>query len=327
MNTFENISVVVCTYNRSYQLTNCLNSIKNQSVNNFEIIVIDDCSNDKTYDVANQLLLNFPQKKIHRNEQNMGLSYSRNIGAELASNEIVLFIDDDCIASRSWIEEMVKPFKDSRIGLTFGSIIDPPPINLAMVAAKGQYKRCQNEGYCDSVASGGGNMAVRRDIYLNNPINGYTLEDWELCHRVINQNRLIYYCPKASVNHEHYHNLHTLLKQRYRYGVGLTWFRRKFKTAPVNLQMALAVACLVLSPCILFFPVLMLFVIPVLFLSLGYLFIKDFRKDVKSLKECIVTSPLFLLIIISEFVGRLIGYFTSPKQINFGTDYLKKNRT
>jgi len=92
------VSVIIPTFNRSQLLERALNSVLSQSFNDFEIIVIDDASTDKTIE---QLQKNFKQEikmgiiRYIRNEENKGRSTCRNTGIKLAEGELIAFLDDD----------------------------------------------------------------------------------------------------------------------------------------------------------------------------------------------------------------------------------------
>lgn len=84
-------SIIIPSYNRNAEVNALLCSLENQTVKNFEVIVIDDCSQstikiDRTF--------SFPATLI-RNEQNLGAAESRNVGARAAQHEWLLFLDDD----------------------------------------------------------------------------------------------------------------------------------------------------------------------------------------------------------------------------------------
>ncbi|MDO4429833.1 MAG: glycosyltransferase [Lonepinella koalarum] len=84
-------SIIIPSYNRNLEVNELLISLENQSVKNFEVIVIDDCSPNP---IKIDRTFSFPVKFI-RNEINSGPARSRNIGAENATNEWLLFLDDD----------------------------------------------------------------------------------------------------------------------------------------------------------------------------------------------------------------------------------------
>ena len=149
-------SVVVCTYNRCESLKKCLTSIANQIFKDFEIVIIDDHSDDGTTDLIRNYPFNGKTVRVHRNEKNMGISHSRNKAATLSANDIIAFIDDDCIANQDWLLELAKPFANPKVAIVGGLIKDPQPINIAMMAARGHYKRFNHEGPYGGVYEQGG---------------------------------------------------------------------------------------------------------------------------------------------------------------------------
>ncbi|MDH2997976.1 glycosyltransferase [Pasteurellaceae bacterium LFhippo2] len=84
-------SIIVPSYNRKDEIPYLLESLEHQTVYNFEVIIIDDHSDEP---VEIKKFYSFPVNVI-RNEQNKGAAESRNIGARAAKNEWLLFLDDD----------------------------------------------------------------------------------------------------------------------------------------------------------------------------------------------------------------------------------------
>ncbi|MFZ7274401.1 glycosyltransferase family 2 protein [Avibacterium avium] len=84
-------SIIVPSYNRQAEIPALLASLTQQSVHNFEVIIVDDCSKEK---VVVEKDYPFPVTII-RNEQNQGAAESRNIGARNATQDWLLFLDDD----------------------------------------------------------------------------------------------------------------------------------------------------------------------------------------------------------------------------------------
>ncbi|HYF97396.1 MAG TPA: glycosyltransferase family A protein [Coxiellaceae bacterium] len=111
------ISVVICTYNRLNLLQKCLDSLLKQNLEKFEVICVNDKSEDGTKEYLDSL--NDPRIKIVHHQQNMGLSPSRNDGWKLAQYDIVAFTDDDCIARPDWLVKIEQAFTDPAVH--FGS--------------------------------------------------------------------------------------------------------------------------------------------------------------------------------------------------------------
>jgi len=91
------ISVLISTYKRSAYLIRLLDSIRDQGYKNYEIIIVDDASNDDTEQTVNQYREENPDVNIiyMMNQTNMGASKSRKRAYLKASGDIVIFVDDD----------------------------------------------------------------------------------------------------------------------------------------------------------------------------------------------------------------------------------------
>jgi len=103
------ISVVICTHQNSRfkDFLEAVNSIKNQTYKNFEIIGIVDGNDSLFKKLKSKKVLN----KLSLNKNNLGLSKSRNKGIEKASGNIIAFLDDDAIADRNWLKELERMYK------------------------------------------------------------------------------------------------------------------------------------------------------------------------------------------------------------------------
>jgi cellulose synthase/poly-beta-1,6-N-acetylglucosamine synthase-like glycosyltransferase len=115
------VSVIISVYNGAKTIRRCLESICNQVYPKelYEIIVIDDGSQDKTRTIIEQF------QHIRLLCQNRrGPAAARNTGAEHAKHDILLFTDADCIPEPDWIKEMTAPFKDYSIAGVKGRYIN-----------------------------------------------------------------------------------------------------------------------------------------------------------------------------------------------------------
>ncbi|MEM3074694.1 MAG: glycosyltransferase family A protein [Candidatus Pacearchaeota archaeon] len=102
------ISVIISTYNEERDVGNCINSLKKQSYKNFEIIVVDDGSNDGTIEIVK----NFQKKddKIRLIKgKHKGPGFSRNIGAKASKGEILVFVDADMTFEKYYIKNLIEP--------------------------------------------------------------------------------------------------------------------------------------------------------------------------------------------------------------------------
>lgn len=121
------ISVLICAQNESKNLQNFLPQIIGQNYPNFEIVLINDRSCDKSLEVMESFLKKFPTKIkiVHVAETKNGGSkkYALSLGIKAATYQHLLFTDADCIPnSTSWIREMAEGFnKEKSIVLGYGA--------------------------------------------------------------------------------------------------------------------------------------------------------------------------------------------------------------
>ncbi len=99
------ISVIVCAYNEEHYLAPCLQSLQSQSRPPDEIIVIDNASSDRTGDIARQVtgvrVVDEPRK---------GLVIARERARQEARGDVLVYVDADCRAPRTWLERIERRF-------------------------------------------------------------------------------------------------------------------------------------------------------------------------------------------------------------------------
>lgn len=88
-------SVLVVTYNQEQYIGQCLDSILTQSVLPYELIVVDDCSMDRTWEIVEQYASRFPIIKSYRNDSNLGVFRNVNKIKNLATGDFVNFVSGD----------------------------------------------------------------------------------------------------------------------------------------------------------------------------------------------------------------------------------------
>ncbi len=120
------VSVIICARNEAENLRKFLPSILKQDYPEYEVIVVNDCSEDNTYDVLGSFLPDHPHLKISTINKDPRFTHNKKfaqfIGIKAASNDILLFTDSDCEAvSPRWIEMMASRFRDDiQIVLGYG---------------------------------------------------------------------------------------------------------------------------------------------------------------------------------------------------------------
>ncbi|GAB4277392.1 MAG: glycosyltransferase family 2 protein [Oscillatoriaceae cyanobacterium] len=105
------ISAIICTHNRDAYLGAAIDSLLAQDFPDFEVVVVDNASSDRTRAVVTDRLGNSQLQYIY--EPTLGLSVARNTGARVAKGTILAYLDDDAIASPSWLSVLYRAYEQN----------------------------------------------------------------------------------------------------------------------------------------------------------------------------------------------------------------------
>lgn len=122
------LSIIICSYNRANYIGAALDALYLQSsgLDHFEAIVVDNNSTDGTPEVFATWRANHPEGSFfYTTETKQGASFARNTGAELAKFDWLCFIDDDAIAHRDFVQNIIRHINDQPFVYGFGGRIIP----------------------------------------------------------------------------------------------------------------------------------------------------------------------------------------------------------
>ena len=100
------VSVIVPVYNVEKYIEKCLNTLVNQTLQDIEIIVVNDGATDNSEKIINEFLEKYPEKIVYLKKENGGLSDARNFGIPYAKGEYIAFVDSDDYVETFMYEEM-----------------------------------------------------------------------------------------------------------------------------------------------------------------------------------------------------------------------------
>ena len=106
-NENNKVTIILPIYNVQNYIKKCLDSIKRQTYHNLEVLMIDDCSTDKSGMIAKKYEKDDNRFKYIKREKNGGLSASRNTGLEYATGEYLSFVDSDDWISEEFIMKLI----------------------------------------------------------------------------------------------------------------------------------------------------------------------------------------------------------------------------
>ena len=219
------ISIVIPVKDRAAELQRCLKSLSDLDYpqEKLQIIVVDDGSSDDSALVATQSgALLVPSGGSGR-----GPAAARNVGAAMATGEILAFIDSDCSASREWLNELIPAFSNPSMAAVGGQVD-----GMCTESAVDRYESSMSSlslGSRERTGSGGSdtfylpscNLLVRRSAFRR--AGGFkdemhVGEDVDLTWRLRDSGWTIAYLPAGNVLHEHRSSISSFISRRFDYG-------------------------------------------------------------------------------------------------------------
>jgi glycosyltransferase involved in cell wall biosynthesis len=107
------VTVIVTTYNCRHHIASCIASLLNQTQKGIEVILVDDCSTDGTYELALGFSRLFKKIRVFRTLSNAGTYVAKNLGLLHVRGKYVTFQDADDISHRERIEHQIQPLLNS----------------------------------------------------------------------------------------------------------------------------------------------------------------------------------------------------------------------
>jgi glycosyltransferase EpsJ len=165
------VSIIIPVYNVQEYLAVCLDSVVKQTIKNKEIILINDGSTDRCYEILKEYKRMYPEIIII-NQKNSGISKTRNAGLKAARGEYIAFVDSDDFIELSMFEKMYKTAKRENADIVICNYIlykEGPDNNNS------NYKKIEGidkEGHIDKVEA--------LEKFLLNDIKGYV---WNKLHK------------------------------------------------------------------------------------------------------------------------------------------------
>jgi O-antigen biosynthesis protein len=215
---YPSISVVVCSYNGSKTIRDCLEGLTKLDYPNFEVIVVDDGSKDETADIARE----YGFRVI--STENRGLSSARNTGMRAATGEIVAYTDDDARPDPHWLTYLARTYLTTDFVGVGGPNIAPPgdgeiadavanapggPVHVLLSDTEAEHIPGCNSSFRKSALEAIGGF---------DPIYRVAGDDVDVCWRLQQAGGKLGFNPAAMVWHHRRNSVKTYWKQQIGYG-------------------------------------------------------------------------------------------------------------
>ena len=180
MNKGPLVSIVICSHNRSVDVSECVEALMPQIAAEAEVILVDSASDPKNEAEMTKLAMLYPAVNLTRVDQ-PGLSLARNRGVHLAAGDWVVFLDDDAVPFPDWLEKLLATVTAASPtqAVIGGGIYPRWPANMNGEHLGKRWKMFLSLAEADrpgSVTEGytvnGANYAIRRSVLLD--IGGFS---------------------------------------------------------------------------------------------------------------------------------------------------------
>src|SRR5690625_4819895 len=121
------ISVILPVYNVEKYIRRAIDSLLKQTLGGFEVIIVDDCGEDRSIEIANQIIDADPRFRIIKNRKNLGTYHTRRIGVENALGECIVFLDPDDALAPDTLSSIYSEFRGSNADIIFYGVRFIPP--------------------------------------------------------------------------------------------------------------------------------------------------------------------------------------------------------
>ncbi|MBI5138674.1 MAG: glycosyltransferase [Candidatus Vogelbacteria bacterium] len=208
-------SIIIRTLNEERHIGNILVAISEQEYKDYEIIVVDSGSSDKTLEVAQK----FPVKVIKIDGRDFTFGYSLNIGCRASSGKYLVFVSAHVLPTdKHWLGNLIKPFTDKKVAMAYGR---QRGTNVSKFSEQRDFEYLFRDDVLNwnvvSDYANNANSAVRKSLWNERPFDEFLfgLEDVEWAKAMVQKGFSIFYEPTASVYHIHEEKWHQVFN-RYR---------------------------------------------------------------------------------------------------------------
>lgn len=335
--TIPKISVVIPARNASDIIGECLLLLLNQSKlvykRDYEIILVDDGSEDNTVEVSNKYGIQVISQK------HAGPSAARNNGVKVSRGDIIVFTDADCIASPDWLFQLTQPLISNNeiIGVKGAYRTNENGVIPRFVQQEFEYKyqRMKNQKLIDFIDTY--SAAYRKNIFMEN--GGFdeifpvpSVEDQELSYRLARKGYHMVFQPSAIVYHKHDLNILEYVSRKFLIGYWkvfmLGWLPEKTLTdsySPLSQKIQIMLMLIIVVSGLLFIyrhDLGWLFGSSwLLFLCSCIPFVANIYKNDRIIS--VYAIPLLVIRALSQTIGLVAGFIFPPKP----QGYIRKGLT
>lgn len=213
-------SVIIRCYNEETHIGMLLSGLKEQTIKNIEIIIVDSGSNDRTLAIARQ----FPVKIVNIEPAEFSFGRALNRGFEAATGDHIVIASAHVYpVYDSWLERLTAPLMDPRVGLVYGKQRGNETTSFSECQIFAQWFPEESVANQDHPFCNNANAAVKRKLWESHPYNEALtgLEDLDWAKRIMAAGYKICYTAEAPVIHVHLENPRQIVNRYRREAIAL----------------------------------------------------------------------------------------------------------
>lgn len=204
------VSVIIPTHNRTERLKRCIKTILSNTILPKEIIIVDDSDVDKDCKDAIDVFKrnNSRVRLIYRRVlPKKGVSFSRNLGIRHSTGSIIAFIDDDCDASKDWVESMMRSHVAHKDAMAVTGFVEPKYPKNYWNRVFFQFHKDEEKKPRETEFLFGANYSFKREtfdkyqMYFNNNMYEFS-EDTYISFKLKTAGLRLMYDPSIKVKHD-----------------------------------------------------------------------------------------------------------------------------
>ena len=191
------VSVLMTAYNREQFIAEAIESVLASTFTNFELIIVDDCSTDKTIEIAKKFEMIDSRVKVYKNDNNLGDYLNRNMSASFAKGKYLKYLDADDLIYPHGLEVMVaamEKYPNAVLGIQSNKREDVEPYPISSMPAETFMEHYLGGG---SLLSGPTGTIIKKEIF--DSVGGFSgrrfIGDTELWLKLASKYEIVKFQP------------------------------------------------------------------------------------------------------------------------------------